>query len=51
MEECARLVPTAGYPVVCGEVRSPDARRTVLIYGHYDVQPSAPWNVPSAGSP
>jgi len=45
----ARLLPTAGYPVVFGEVRSPGARRTVLIYGHYDVQPPEPldlWETP-----
>jgi acetylornithine deacetylase/succinyl-diaminopimelate desuccinylase-like protein len=38
----ARLMPTAGYPVVYGEVRGPGARRTVLVYGHYDVQPPDP---------
>jgi acetylornithine deacetylase/succinyl-diaminopimelate desuccinylase-like protein len=45
----ARLLPTAGYPVVFGEVASPEARRTVLIYGHYDVQPPEPlelWDSP-----
>ena len=45
----ARLMPTAGYPVVYGEVRSPGAARTVLIYGHYDVQPPEPlelWETP-----
>ncbi|MBI3031412.1 MAG: M20/M25/M40 family metallo-hydrolase [Candidatus Rokubacteria bacterium] len=45
----ARLVPTAGFPVAYGEVPSPGARRTVLIYGHYDVQPPDPleaWETP-----
>ena len=45
----ARLLDTGGYPVVFGEVRSPGARRTVLIYGHYDVQPPEPleaWETP-----
>ena len=45
----ARLVPTAGYPVVFGEARAPGARRTVLMYGHYDVQPPEPlelWDTP-----
>ena len=44
-----RLVPTPGFPVAYGEVPSPGARRTVLIYGHYDVQPPDPleaWETP-----
>ena len=45
----ARLVSTPGFPVAYGEVPSPGARRTVLIYGHYDVQPPDPleaWETP-----
>ncbi len=45
----ARILPTAGHPVVYGEVKSPGAQRTVLIYGHYDVQPPDPldlWHSP-----
>ncbi|MBI3626217.1 MAG: M20/M25/M40 family metallo-hydrolase [Candidatus Rokubacteria bacterium] len=45
----ARLIPTAGYPVVFGQVLAPGAARTVLIYGHYDVQPPEPleeWKTP-----
>lgn len=45
----ARLIPTAGNPVVYGEWPAPDARRTVLVYGHYDVQPPEPldaWQTP-----
>lgn len=45
----ARLVPTAGFPIVYGEVPAPGAARTVLIYGHYDVQPPEPlelWETP-----
>ena len=45
----ARLIPTPGYPVVYGQVPAPGARRTVLIYGHYDVQPPEPlelWETP-----
>lgn len=38
-----RIVPTPGHPVVLGEwlAAGPDAP-TVLIYGHYDVQPPDP---------
>jgi acetylornithine deacetylase/succinyl-diaminopimelate desuccinylase-like protein len=37
-----RLMPTVGYPIVYGEwTRAPGAP-TVLIYGHYDVQPPDP---------
>ena len=38
----ARVLPTAGHPVVFGELKSPGAKQTVLIYGHYDVQPPDP---------
>ena len=44
------LHPTGGHPVVFGEYtfNQPD-RKTVLIYGHYDVQPAEPldlWKTP-----
>jgi acetylornithine deacetylase/succinyl-diaminopimelate desuccinylase-like protein len=45
----ARILPTAGHPVVCGELKAGGAKRTVLIYGHYDVQPADPldlWQSP-----
>ena len=46
----ARVVPTEGHPVVLGEWRGagPGAP-TLLIYGHYDVQPVEPlleWSTP-----
>jgi len=44
-----RVLPTAGHPVVRGEwLGAPDAP-TILVYGHYDVQPTgdlAEWNTP-----
>jgi acetylornithine deacetylase/succinyl-diaminopimelate desuccinylase-like protein len=48
--ESARVMPTAGYPVVYGEWlgAGPD-RPTVLVYGHYDVVPAAledGWDAP-----
>jgi acetylornithine deacetylase/succinyl-diaminopimelate desuccinylase-like protein len=45
----ARILPTGGHPVVYGEVLAPGAARTVLIYGHYDIQPPEPldlWKSP-----
>ncbi len=35
----ADVHPTAGHPIVVGRNRHVPGRRTVLIYGHYDVQP------------
>ncbi|RCH54003.1 dipeptidase [Mucilaginibacter hurinus] len=40
---------TAGYPVVYGEKIINPAKPTVLVYGHYDVQPADPlelWETP-----
>ncbi len=40
--ENVKLMPTGGHPVVYGDwLKKPDAP-TVLIYGHYDVQPVDP---------
>ena len=36
------LCPTAGYPIVYGEKMIDPALPTVLVYGHYDVQPADP---------
>ncbi len=36
-----KIHPTPGYPVVVGRIEG-DADRTLLIYGHYDVQPPDP---------
>lgn len=37
-----RLLPTGGNPVVYGEWLGAPGQQTVLIYGHYDVQPPDP---------
>jgi acetylornithine deacetylase/succinyl-diaminopimelate desuccinylase-like protein len=63
LEDCARwlvnkltaigletqLVPTKGHPIVWAHNKHTAGRRTVLIYGHYDVQPPDPlalWDSP-----
>jgi acetylornithine deacetylase/succinyl-diaminopimelate desuccinylase-like protein len=38
----ARLLETGGNPIVYGEWLHAEGAPTVLVYGHYDVQPSAP---------
>jgi acetylornithine deacetylase/succinyl-diaminopimelate desuccinylase-like protein len=43
------VIPTRGHPVVTGEWRNAPGRPTLLIYGHYDVQPPGPaaqWETP-----
>jgi acetylornithine deacetylase/succinyl-diaminopimelate desuccinylase-like protein len=39
-----RIVPTAGHPIVYADWLHAEGRPTVLIYGHYDVQPADPLN-------
>ncbi|MDA1182485.1 MAG: dipeptidase [Bacteroidetes bacterium] len=44
------LEETAGYPIVYGEKIIDSGLPTVLVYGHYDVQPSVPdelWETPA----
>src|SRR5947207_8597057 len=44
-----KLVPTPGHPVVWAKNKHQAGRRTVMIYGHYDVQPPDPldlWDSP-----
>ena len=44
------VVPTKGYPVVYGEKLIDPSLPTVLVYGHYDVQPADPidlWDSPA----
>ena len=43
------IYPTAGHPIVYGEKMIDPQKPTVLVYGHYDVQPAEPlelWNHP-----
>lgn len=43
------ICPTAGYPVVYGEKIINPSLPTILVYGHYDVQPADPielWDSP-----
>lgn len=48
--EGVEIFPTARHPVVYGEwLHAGEDRKTVLIYGHYDVQPAEPldlWQTP-----
>ncbi|PTQ93599.1 acetylornithine deacetylase/succinyl-diaminopimelate desuccinylase-like protein [Mucilaginibacter yixingensis] len=53
LRECGadnvEVCPTAGYPIVYGEKLIDPAKPTVLVYGHYDVQPPDPlelWHTP-----
>jgi acetylornithine deacetylase/succinyl-diaminopimelate desuccinylase-like protein len=48
----SRILPMGGKrnpPLIYGEVLNPEAKRTLLIYGHFDVQPPEPldaWDSP-----
>ena len=45
----ARVYPTAGHPIVLAHNERITGRPTVLLYGHYDVQPAEPlelWTSP-----
>lgn len=39
------IFPTAGHPIVYGEWLGKPGKPTVLVYGHYDVQPVDPLNL------
>src|SRR5271154_239162 len=45
----AKIYETEGHPVVYAEKIVDPAKPTILVYGHYDVQPADPlnlWNTP-----
>ncbi len=47
--DAVEVCETAGYPIVYGEKITDEKLPTVLIYGHYDVQPAEPldlWHSP-----
>ena len=47
--DLAEICPTAGHPIVYGEKMIDPKLPTVLVYGHYDVQPADPlelWDSP-----
>ncbi|SDC70677.1 Acetylornithine deacetylase/Succinyl-diaminopimelate desuccinylase [Algoriphagus faecimaris] len=43
--DTAEICETAGYPIVYGEKIIDPALPTVLVYGHYDVQPADPYEL------
>jgi acetylornithine deacetylase/succinyl-diaminopimelate desuccinylase-like protein len=46
----AQILPTAGHPIVVAKNQHQPNRPTVLVYGHYDVQPPEPldqWTTPA----
>ncbi len=45
--DMVEIIPTPGHPIVYGEKITDASKPTVLVYGHYDVQPADPlelWN-------
>jgi acetylornithine deacetylase/succinyl-diaminopimelate desuccinylase-like protein len=47
--DTADVYPTDGHPVVIGQKIVDPAKPTVLVYGHYDVQPADPLNLWNSG--
>src|SRR5215471_10521379 len=43
--DTTECIPTDGFPVVYGEKIIDPAKPTVLVYGHYDVQPADPYEL------
>ncbi|MEE8536444.1 MAG: M20/M25/M40 family metallo-hydrolase, partial [Acidobacteriota bacterium] len=47
--ERSEIIPTAGHPLVYGEWLGASGKPTLLIYGHYDVQPVDPLDLWESG--
>ncbi len=47
--DSAEVCPTAGHPIVFGQKIVDPSLPTVLVYGHYDVQPADPINLWTSG--
>lgn len=47
--EVAEVMPTPGHPIVFGQKMIDPAKPTVLVYGHYDVQPPDPLELWESG--
>lgn len=47
--DAVEVIPTAGHPIVYGEKIIDPALPTVLVYGHYDVQPADPVDLWDSG--
>ena len=45
----AEICPTSGHPIVYGEKMTDPKLPTILVYGHYDVQPPDPLNLWTSG--
>lgn len=43
--DSVEICPTEGYPIVYGEKIIDDSLPTILVYGHYDVQPADPYEL------
>lgn len=43
--DLVEISPTTGYPVIYGEKIIDASKPTILVYGHYDVQPADPINL------
>jgi acetylornithine deacetylase/succinyl-diaminopimelate desuccinylase-like protein len=39
------IIQTAGFPVVFGQTKIDPSKKTILLYGHYDVQPPDPFDL------